>query len=96
MRLPDKTSLHDYQSFSVKFIEDHPCSAVFLSCGMGKSIISLTAIADLLFDSFEISKALIIGPLRVAKVRCLRCSHLESSNGQLSRATLKGAIIRIL
>ena len=68
MRLPDKTSLHDYQSFSVKFIEDHPCSAVFLSCGMGKSIISLTAIADLLFDSFEISKALIIGPLRVAKV----------------------------
>ena len=34
---------------------------------MGKSVISLTAIADLLFDSFEVHRILIIAPLRVAR-----------------------------
>ena len=36
--------------------------------GLGKTSISLTAINDLLFDSFEISKVLIVAPLRVASV----------------------------
>ena len=67
MNLPDRTSLHDYQKFSVNFIEEHPCSAILLDCGMGKSVISLTAIADLLFDSFEVHRILIIAPLRVAR-----------------------------
>lgn len=67
MNLPDRTSLHDYQKFSVNFIEEHPCAAILLDCGMGKSVISLTAIADLLFDSFEVHRILIIAPLRVAR-----------------------------
>lgn len=32
-----------------------------------KTVISLTAILDLMFDSFEVSKVLVIAPLRVAK-----------------------------
>ena len=67
MNLPDRDSLHDYQKFSVNFIEKHPCAAILLDCGMGKSVISLTAIADLLFDSFEVHRILIIAPLRVAR-----------------------------
>jgi SNF2 family DNA or RNA helicase len=35
--------------------------------GLGKTVITLTALKDLLFDSFEISKVLIIAPLRVAR-----------------------------
>ena len=35
--------------------------------GLGKTVITLTAINDLLNDSFEVSKILIIAPLRVAK-----------------------------
>lgn len=58
---------HDYQDYAVKYIKEHEVSAVLLSMGLGKTIISLTAIADLLFDSFEVSKVLIIGPLRVAR-----------------------------
>ncbi len=40
---------------------------ILLSCGLGKTIISLTAIQDLLFDSFEVHKVLVIAPLRVAR-----------------------------
>ncbi len=58
---------HDYQSFTINYIESHPISAVLLDMGLGKTSITLTAISDLLFDSFEVHKVLIIAPLRVAK-----------------------------
>ena len=58
---------HDYQNYAIEYIKEHPIAGVFLSMGLGKTIISLTAIADLLFDSFEVHKTLIIGPLRVAR-----------------------------
>ena len=35
--------------------------------GLGKTVISLTAIADLLFDSFEAHRILVVAPLRVAR-----------------------------
>ena len=58
---------HDYQNYAIEYIKENPVTAVLLGLGMGKSVISLTAIADLLFDSFEIRNVLIIGPLRVAR-----------------------------
>ena len=58
---------HDYQNYAIEYIKENPITAVLLGLGMGKSVISLTAIADLLFDSFEIRNVLIIGPLRVAR-----------------------------
>lgn len=58
---------HDYQKYAVEYIKSHPVAAVLLSMGLGKTSITLTAINDLLFDSFEIHKVLIIAPLRVAK-----------------------------
>lgn len=62
-----KYSPHDYQTYAIRFIEEHPIAAVLLDMGMGKSSITLTAIEDLMFDSFEIGKVLIIAPLRVAR-----------------------------
>ena len=58
---------HDYQKYATNFIEDNEVSAVFLACGLGKTIITLTALTDLLFDSFKVTKVLIIAPLRVAR-----------------------------
>ncbi len=58
---------HDYQRYASDFIETHPASAILLSCGLGKTIITLTAVHDLLFDSFEVRKVLVIAPLRVAR-----------------------------
>lgn len=58
---------HDYQKYAIDFIEKNPVSAVFLECGLGKTIITLTAIENLMYDSFEVQKVLIIAPLRVAR-----------------------------
>lgn len=49
---------HDYQSYAIEYIENHPVSAVLLDMGLGKTVISLTAIADLLFDSFTAHRIL--------------------------------------
>ena len=58
---------HNYQIYATEFIENHPISAVFLSMGLGKTVITLTALNDLLFDSFEAHRILVIAPLRVAR-----------------------------
>ena len=58
---------HDYQKYAVGFIKDHPVAAVLLDMGMGKSSITLTAVNDLMFDSFDLRKVLVVAPLRVAK-----------------------------
>ncbi len=59
--------LHPYQAFCVGFIETHPACGIFLDMGLGKTSIALTAIEHLLHDSFEVSRILIIAPLRVAR-----------------------------
>lgn len=59
--------LHDYQKYAVRFIEEHPIAALFLDMGLGKTITTLTAIHNLMFDLFVVRKVLIIAPLRVAR-----------------------------
>lgn len=58
---------HEYQIFATDFILEHPVSAILLDMGLGKSVITLTAIYELCLNSFEISKVLVIAPLRVAR-----------------------------
>ena len=57
---------HDYQSYATEFILEHPVSAILLQMGLGKSVITLTAMQEL-FKRGEIRKALVIAPLRVAR-----------------------------
>ena len=40
-------SPHNYQAYAIDYIETHPIAAVLLDMGLGKTVISLTAIADL-------------------------------------------------
>ena len=56
---------HEYQEYAKEFIISHKVSALFLDCGLGKTVITLSAIWELLFDYFDIRKILIIAPLRV-------------------------------
>jgi SNF2 family DNA or RNA helicase len=62
-----REQMHEYQNYCVKFIEEHPEALLILEMGLGKTIISLTAIEDLMHDSFEVQKTLVIAPLRVAR-----------------------------
>ena len=71
-----------YQAFATDFIESHPVSAVFLSMGCGKTAITLSAIFDLMFDYFDVSKVLVIAPLRVCtnvwKQEAGKWAHLQN------------------
>ena len=58
---------HKYQQYAIEHIEKNKISALFLDMGLGKTSITLTAVNELLFDSFEVRKVLVIAPLRVAR-----------------------------
>lgn len=61
-----KLKLHDYQEVTKDFIIRTPNAAVILDMGMGKTATTLSAINELMFDRYEVSKVLVIAPLRVA------------------------------
>ena len=58
---------HEYQTYATNFILEHPIAAVLLEMGLGKSVITLTAIYELMLNRFEVNKVLVIAPLRVAR-----------------------------
>lgn len=58
---------HDYQRAAVAFLEANSSAALFLDMGLGKSVITLTAIQNLITRG-EIKRTLVIAPLRVAAV----------------------------
>ena len=58
---------HTYQTFCIDYLLERPAAGLFLKPGMGKTSVALTAADRLLYDSFEVSKVLVIAPLRVAE-----------------------------
>lgn len=62
----ERKQLHDYQVADSQFIIDQKRAFLMLGLGAGKTITTLTAIADLLAIS-EVTKVLIVAPLRVAQ-----------------------------
>lgn len=57
---------HSYQEYAIDKIIELPAVGLFMDMGMGKTVSTLTAVLELLFDYFEVSKVLVIAPLRVA------------------------------
>ena len=58
---------HEYQQYAIDYILETPIAAIFLDMGLGKTVITLSAIFDLVLDSFQVRKVLIVAPLRVAR-----------------------------
>ncbi len=58
---------HSYQEYAAGFIEANPVACLLLDMGLGKTVITLTALNNLLFDSFETHRVLVIAPKRVAR-----------------------------
>ena len=92
---------HEYQKYAIDYIETHPFAAVLLDMGLGKTSITLTAIGDLLFDSFEVHRVLVIAPLRVARdtwsAELQKWDHLHSLNYSVvvgSEPERKAALMR--
>lgn len=104
----NRDDLHEFQNYGVDFIINKPISALMLECGLGKTITTLTAVSDLMYDYFEISKVLIIAPLRVAltvwkqecdkweQLKYLRCSVAIGSVSERQKALQADADIYII
>ena len=58
---------YEYQQYATQFILDHPNCCLMLDMGLGKSVITLSALWELLLDRFCCRKVLVIAPLRVAE-----------------------------
>ena len=58
---------HEYQKYAIDYIKTHPITALFLDMGLGKTVTTLTAIRDLMYDTFEVQRVLVVAPLRVAR-----------------------------
>lgn len=57
---------HNYQRYAIDKLIALQAVGLFMDMGMGKTVCTLTAIFDLLYDYFEADKVLVIAPLRVA------------------------------
>lgn len=58
---------HDYQRYATEKIIELPACGIFLEMGLGKTVSTLTAIDELIYDRFDVSKVLVIAPKRVAE-----------------------------
>lgn len=63
----NRNQLHKYQVQGIEHIKDNPECALFLDMGLGKTVTTLTAVADMI-EYFEVTKVLIVAPKRVAEV----------------------------
>lgn len=100
--------LHEYQEVTKDFIIRTPYAAVILDMGMGKTATTLSAVNELMFDRFEVTKVLVIAPLRVAntvwsdeieqwaELRHLRYSKIVGTPKQRKVALQKDADIYIV
>ncbi|HIH7963765.1 TPA: SNF2-related protein [Streptococcus suis] len=103
-----KLTLHNYQVVAKDFIIGHPYAAVILDMGMGKTATTLSAVNELMFDRFEVTKVLVIAPLRVAntvwsdeieqwsELRNLRYSKIVGTPKQRKVALQKDADVYIV
>lgn len=99
---------HDYQKYAVEYIKSHPVTALFLDMGLGKTVTTLTAIRDLMYDTFEVRRVLVVAPLRVARdtwpeeirkwdhLKDLTCSVVVGNVAERRRALQRDADIYIV
>lgn len=76
-----KSDLHGYQLFASDFIVKNPAAAILLDCGCGKTVITLTAIEELIRGQLEVQRVLVICPIRVAQVWADEIQNWEHLKG---------------
>lgn len=58
---------HEYQRICLEHLRKTPKAALFLDCGMGKTVITETYIQELIYERFEVARVLVIAPKKVAE-----------------------------
>lgn len=89
---------HEYQKYATEKIINLPACGLFLEMGLGKTVSTLTAINELIYDRFEVERVLVIAPKRVADdtwtseaekwdhLRCLTFSKILGTAAQREAA----------
>ena len=67
MKILTRENMHNYQVAASDFVIQNPEAGLFLEMGLGKTSITLTSIADLMYDYFSIERVLVIAPPKVAE-----------------------------
>ena len=72
---------HKYQADCINFIMEHPFCGLFLDMGLGKTVITLSAIQKLKFERWSLGRCLVIAPKKVAEAtwgkELAKWSHLQ-------------------
>ena len=58
---------HPYQQYDIQRIIDDPCIGLFLDMGLGKTVITLTAVNELMYNRWDVRKVLVVAPKKVAE-----------------------------
>lgn len=58
---------YPYQQYAIDRCIHDPILGLFLDMGMGKTVVTLTALDQLLYDYYDVSTVLVIAPLRVVE-----------------------------
>lgn len=96
-----KFKAHDYQAYAIDKIKENKRYGLFLDMGLGKTVSTLTAINDLMYDELEINKVLVIAPKRVAEDTWVRevkkwehLNHLTVSRVLGNEKTRRSALMK--
>lgn len=99
---------HEYQRYCIERILDTPFLGLFLDMGLGKTVITLTAANELIYNRFASRRVLIIAPKKVAEatwsteaakwehLKHLRFSLILGSEKQRIRAVYTPADIYVI
>ena len=72
---------YPYQQAAIEWVLERPAAGLFLGMGMGKTVCTLTAIDELMYNRLEVERVLVIAPLRVAQdtwaKECQKWDHLK-------------------
>lgn len=58
---------HNYQRYCIERVLDTPALGLLLDMGLGKTVITLTAVNDLKYNRFAVNRILVIAPKKVAE-----------------------------
>lgn len=82
---------HPYQEYCISRLLNTPMLGLFLDMGLGKTIITLTAINELVYNRFQVSRVLIIAPKKVAEATWSREAAKWEHTKHLRVSTILGS-----
>ena len=81
---------HAYQKIAIQRIIDHTHYGLLLDMGLGKTISTLIAIEQLMYDQFDIKKVLLIAPKKVAESTWAQEANKWNETSYLKIASVLG------